>query len=84
MLFVTIVHSHPGKFEETVRALKRLKIPEDIKIREFLGLFGDPDAIIIFEAGDEKIAVDFVCRLAASVDCKTLMAVPIDEFRWTK
>ena len=54
MLFVSLVHSHPGKFEETVRALKRLHVPENIKIREFVGLFGDPDAVIIFEAGDEK------------------------------
>lgn len=84
MLFVSIVNSHPGKFEETVRALKRLQVPENIKIREFVGLFGEPDAVIIFEAGDETSAVDFVCHLAASVDCKTQMALPIDEFRWTK
>ena len=84
MLFVTMIHSLPGKFEETVRSLKRLKVPGDIKIREFLGLFGDPDAIIIFEAEDEKVAVEFVSHLAAYVPCKTSLALPIEEFKWTR
>ena len=84
MLFVTTIESGEGKFEDTIRALKRLKIPEGIKVREFLGMFGEPDAILIFETGDEKHAVDFVCMIAQSVKCKTSLALPIDEFRWTK
>ncbi len=84
MIFVTIVNSPEGKFEETVRALKRLVVPEGVKIREFLGLFGQPDSIIIFETSDERTAVDFVCHLASYVNCKTQMALPIDEFKWTK
>jgi uncharacterized protein with GYD domain len=84
MLFVTTIESGEGKFEDTIRALKRLKIPEGIKVREFLGMFGEPDAILIFETSDEKHAVDFVCMIAQSVKCKTSLALPIDEFRWTK
>ena len=84
MLFVTIVNAPEGKFEETVRALKRLVIPDGVKIREFLGVFGQPDAIIIFETSDERTAVDFVCHLATYMNCKTQMALPIDEFKWTK
>ena len=84
MLFVTIVNSAEGKFEETVRALKRMQIPDGIKVREFVGLFGEPDAIIIFETESEKTAVDFVCHLASYVNCKTQMALPIDEFKWTR
>lgn len=84
MLFVTTIESGEGKFEDTIRALKRLKIPEEIKVREFLGLFGEPDAILIFESNDEMHAVDFVCMIAQSVKCKTSLALPIDEFRWTK
>jgi uncharacterized protein with GYD domain len=84
MLFVTTIHAADGKFEDAIRALKRLKVPEGVKIREFLGLFGDPDAIIVFETKDEKQAVDFVCLIASSVMCKTSLALPIDEFKWTK
>ncbi|KYK30602.1 MAG: hypothetical protein AYK23_01005 [Candidatus Proteinoplasmatales archaeon SG8-5] len=84
MLFVTIVNSPEGKFEETVRALKRLKVPKGIKIREFIGLFGEPDAILIFETENEHTAVDFVCHLSSYVNCKTQMALSIDEFKWTK
>ena len=79
-----MIQSMPGKYEETVRALKRLKIPEDIKIREFLGLFGEPDAMIVFEAENETAAVDFVSHLAGYVTCKTSLAHPIDEFTWTR
>lgn len=84
MLLVTTIKAKEGQFEETIRALKRLKVPEGVKIREFLGLFGEPDAIIIFEANNEKTAVEFVCLIASSVNCKTSMALPIDEFKWTK
>ena len=84
MLFVTTIESGEGKFEDTIRALKRLKIPEGIEVREFLGLFGEPDAILIFETADETHAVDFVCMINQSVKCKTSLALPIDEFRWTK
>jgi uncharacterized protein with GYD domain len=84
MLFVTTIQANEGKFEDTIRALKRMKIPEGITVREFLGLFGEPDAIIIFETKDEKQAVDFVCLIASCVTCKTSLALPIDEFRWTK
>ena len=84
MLFVTIVNAPEGKFEETVRALKRLKVTDGVKVREFVGLFGAPDAIIIFETANEKAAVDFVSHLASYVNCKTQLALPIDEFKWTK
>ncbi|MBA3045109.1 MAG: GYD domain-containing protein [Candidatus Thermoplasmatota archaeon] len=84
MIFVTTIHANEGKFEDTIRSLKRLKIPDGVKVREFLGLFGEPDAIIIFETQDEKQAVEFVCHIASSVTCKTSLALPIDEFRWTK
>ncbi|MDD4307885.1 MAG: hypothetical protein PHU53_03650 [Thermoplasmata archaeon] len=84
MLLVTTITAMDGKFEETIRALKRLKVPEGIKVREFLGLFGEPDAMIIFEASDEKKAVEFVCLLGSQVMCKTSLAFPIDEFKWTK
>jgi uncharacterized protein with GYD domain len=84
MLLVTTIQAKEGKFEDTIRALKRLKVPEGIEIREFLGLFGEPDAIIIFEAVDQKAAVEFVCLIASSVTCHTSMALPIDEFKWTK
>lgn len=79
-----MIQSMPGKFEETVRALKRLKVPDGIKIREFLGLFGEPDALIVFEAESETAAVDFVSHLAGYVPCKTSLALPIDEFKWTR
>ena len=81
---VTTITAMDGKFEDTIRALKRLKVPEGIKIREFLGLFGEPDALIVFEAEDEKCAVEFVCLIASQVMCKTSLALPIDEFKWTK
>jgi len=84
MIFVTMIETTPGSYEESLRAVKRLKIPENIKIREFLGLFGGVDVIIIFEADDEKAAVDFISHIACYVQCKTSFAVPIDEFTWTR
>jgi hypothetical protein len=79
-----MITAQPGKFEDCVRSLKRFKIPEGIVVREFLGLFGEPDAMIVFEAESESIAVEFVSHLACYVDCRTSLALPIDEFKWTR
>lgn len=84
MLFVTTIKADQGRYEDTIRALKRLKVPDGVKVREFLGLFGDTDAIIVFETQDEKHAVEFVCLIASYVKCTTSLALPIEEFRWTK
>ena len=78
-----MINSLPGKYEETVRSLKRLKVPDDIHIREFIGLFGEPDVMIIFEADDEMAAVHFVSQLAVYVPCTTSLALPIEDFKWT-
>ena len=79
-----MIETTPGTYEESLRAMKRLKVPENIKIREFLGLFGGVDVIIIFEAEDQKDAVDFISHIACYVECQTSFAVPIDEFTWTR
>ncbi|MEO0183125.1 MAG: hypothetical protein ABIL40_06590, partial [candidate division WOR-3 bacterium] len=48
MTFITTLDVIPGRADEMLKAVKELKIPEGIKIREFLSLFGKPDYILIF------------------------------------
>lgn len=83
MLFITTVKVIPGRYEEATRAIKRPKIPKDVKIREFLGLFGKPDVAIIFEAPDEKVAADFTVQFGRYGDLVTSLALPIEDFKWT-
>jgi uncharacterized protein with GYD domain len=83
MLFVTTVKFIPGKCEEATRSIRRPKIPKEIKIREFLGLFGKPDVAIIFEAPNEKAAADFTVQFGRYGDLVTSLALPIEEFKWT-
>lgn len=83
MLFVTTLKVIPGKYEEATRSIRRPKIPKDVKIREFLGLFGKPDVIIIFEATNEKVAADFTVQFGRFAELITSLALPIEEFKWT-
>ena len=40
MFFVTLLKSLPGKYTEAIRLFKNPKIPEGVRILNFLGLFG--------------------------------------------
>ncbi len=84
MLFVTTLKALPGKYEEATRLFRHPKIPENIKIREFLGLFGKPDAIIIFEASTEKDAAEFAVQFGSAAESATALAMPIELFKWTR
>ncbi len=84
MLFVTKLQALPGKYDEATRLFRHPKIPDEIKIREFLGLFGKPDAIIIFEAPSESVAAEFAVQFGSAVESVTSLALPIEQFKWTR
>jgi uncharacterized protein with GYD domain len=84
MLFVTALKALPGKYDEATRLFRHPKIPEGVKVKEFLGLFGKPDAILIFEAPDETTAAEFAVQFGSAVESVTSLAVPIDQFKWTR
>ena len=84
MLFVTTLKALPGKYDEATRSFRHPKIPENIKIREFLGLFGKPDALIVFEAPDESVAAEFAVQFGSSAESVTSLALPIEQFKWTR
>jgi hypothetical protein len=83
MMFVAQITAMPGRYEETVRLLKHLRMPKEIKVKFFLGLFGKPDAIIIFETLSETSAAEFVGQFANVAECSTALSVPIEDLKWT-
>ena len=77
MTFVTLLTVEPAKNRETYEALSALSVPEEIDLKLKYGLFGGRDAILIYEAPDEEIAMDFlldVCKLPGIVDTETCIA----------
>ena len=84
MLFVTTFDIIPGKYSDAIKSLKLpSKIPDGIVIKEFLGLFGKPDAIVIYDAPDERTAVEFVMKFSEYAIPRTSVAYPKDAFKWT-
>uniref|UniRef100_A0A7C4TGQ0 Lrp/AsnC family transcriptional regulator n=1 Tax=candidate division WOR-3 bacterium TaxID=2052148 RepID=A0A7C4TGQ0_UNCW3 len=81
MIFVTTLDVIPGKAEKLLQAIQEIKIPEDIKVREFLSLFGKPDFTLIFEAPDEEKAMNFIVKFVAYAVPKTSLAVPVEYTR---
>lgn len=69
----------PGKGDETQQVIKNLVIPKNIKIREFLSLFGKPDYIIIFDAPDEERAMSFVLKFVSVAVPKTALGVSVEK-----
>ncbi len=84
MLFVTTLKALPGKYDEATRMFRHPKIPDEITIREFLGLFGKPDALIIFEAPSERLAAEFAVQFGSAVESVTSLAMPMDQWKWTR
>jgi len=83
VLFVTQLKVIPGQLEEATRLFKHPRIPANIMIHEFLGLLGQPDAIVIFEAPDASTAADFTVQFGRVAETITSLALPIEEFKWT-
>ncbi len=78
MTFITTLDVIPGRADELLNAIKNLKIPEEIKVREFLSLFGKPDFILIFEAPNEDKAMNFILRFVAYAVPKTSLGVNVE------
>ncbi|HID95655.1 MAG TPA: GYD domain-containing protein [Candidatus Latescibacteria bacterium] len=79
MLFVTVISIPSEKAKEAVELARKLKPPIGINVREAVVLFGKPDALVLFEAPDEKTAMGFVLELSQVGETRTSMAVPIAE-----
>ena len=84
MLFVTFFETLPGKNAKAIKLLKNPVTPEGVKIIRSLGMFGQPDAMIIFETDCEKSASDFVVQFTEVANIKTSLAFPMESMRWTQ
>jgi uncharacterized protein with GYD domain len=78
MTFITTLDVIPGRADELLNAIQSLKIPEEIKVREFLSLFGKPDFILIFEAPNEDRAMNFILKFVAYAVPKTALGVNVE------
>jgi len=79
MIFVTTLDCIPGKVDDLREIIKTLDIPKDIKVREFLTLFGKPDFLVTFEAPDEEKAMSFILKFVSVAAPKTSVAVPVER-----
>jgi uncharacterized protein with GYD domain len=70
-----------GKGADAVKHLKDLKPPKGIKIHDVYFAFGRYDGIMIFEAPDERAAMNFVMGtgFATGYTMETLIVVPAKE-----
>lgn len=79
MIFVSTLDVIPGKVDDFRKIIKTLEIPEDIKIREFLSLFGKPDFLLTFEAPNEERALSFILKFVSVAVPKTSLGVPVEK-----
>ncbi|MCK4250961.1 hypothetical protein KAX97_05915 [candidate division WOR-3 bacterium] len=79
MIFVSTLDVIPGKVDDLQEIIKSLEVPEDIKIREFLTLFGKPDYLLTFEAPDEEKAMSFILKFVSVAVPKTSVGVPVEK-----
>ncbi|MFQ6085428.1 MAG: GYD domain-containing protein [Candidatus Bathyarchaeia archaeon] len=80
MIFVTILVVAPDKCNKVYEVIKDLKTPKDIRILSSYGLFGEYDAVLIYEAPDHDTAMDFlldVCKIGGIIDTKTFAATQL-------
>lgn len=65
MLFLTTLDILPGKTKEAVEFFRtKIDPPEDVKVYYLFEVFGKPDFVIIFDAPNEDVAIQFVSKFA--------------------
>jgi hypothetical protein len=69
----------PGKVDELQKIIRTIRTPKDIKIREFLSLFGKPDYILTFEAPNEEKALAFILKFVSVAVPKTSLGIPVEK-----
>lgn len=84
MLFVTLLKSSAGSYTEAIRDFKKVKVPEGVKIREYLAVFGEYDCVVVFEAVSEEKAAEFILQLGDYATLTTLVAFPVEKLKWTR
>ena len=84
MLYVTFMNIIPGNYKSAIKLFKNPVIPEGVKIIRFLGMFGIPDALLIFEAPNEETAGDFILQFGDVAELKTSIGIPIKKMRWVQ
>jgi uncharacterized protein with GYD domain len=80
MIFVTLMLPR-GKGVSAVKYLKELKAPKGIEIRDIFFAFGKYDTVIIFEAPDERTAMNFVMETGFATEyiMETMIVIPAEE-----
>lgn len=73
MKFVCLLEALDGKMKEFACKLSEVAIKH--RDKEVLGLFGKPDAVIIFDAESEERAAEFVLQFSGAARSETLLAV---------
>jgi len=82
MLFITFITTLPGKNTEAIKLLKNPKKIEGVEVERAVGMFGRPDALIMFEAENERCASDFVIQFSNVATISTSLAFPVETLRW--
>jgi hypothetical protein len=83
MLFISLMTALPGKHSELIKKSKNPTVPAGIEITRFLGMFGKPDNIAIFEAESEEVCVDFLKQFLDVAEVQTFLAVSMDKMKWS-
>ncbi len=60
MIFIMFATANPERFADLFHLLRNMNVPEGIKIREKLEIFGKPDVVLVFEAPNEELASNFI------------------------
>lgn len=79
MLFVMFATAHSERYGDLFHLLRHARIPEGVKIREKLEIFGKPDVVVIFEANNEELASKFVEQFGKVSDVITHLALRVRE-----
>jgi len=79
MIFVSMLDVIPGKVDELQKIIRTIRTPKDIRIREFLSLFGKPDYILTFEAPNEEKALAFILKFVSVAVPKTSLGIPVEK-----
>ncbi len=78
MIFVMFATANPERFADLFHLVRNMNVPEGIKVREKLEIFGKPDVVLVFEAPNEELASKFIEQFGRVSTVTTHLAIKVE------
>ena len=80
MLFAVLFSIIPERTADAFEEIKKIKVPQDVLVKSIFAVFGKHDIMIIYDAANEQVSLDFIAdlrKIGGIIDTETFTLLEI-------